>query len=299
MRERQGRISRRAFLATAAAANSAVLDTMIAETPDLQGEIGLTTGSFMKHLAHASPTGRFRILDLPKIMRDELDMRVLDLMTRTLESFDPEYLEQLRAAAKDNHCIITNLKMNQPVDMASLDLETRKQALKTYKETIDVAKRLGCRWVRPVPGKGKSPDKKILAASFDELIDYAGSKGISLLIENTGWISSDSDAIPAMIKAVGDRLTASPDTGNWNDQVRFDGLEKAFPLASTCDFKAYQLEPGGSHPRYDLKRCFQTGWDAGFRGPWCIEHFNESLEGLLAGFATVRDRLRQWTAEQA
>ena len=62
----------------------------------LENEIGLTTGSFMKHLE----AGEFRIIDLPKIMRDDLDMRVLDLMTRTLESFKPGYLDQLREGAE-------------------------------------------------------------------------------------------------------------------------------------------------------------------------------------------------------
>lgn len=76
-------LARRAFLgATIGAAAGLGFSA-----PDgcLEGEIGLTTGSFMKHLAD----GKFRILDLPKIMRDRLDMRVLDLMTRTLESFEP------------------------------------------------------------------------------------------------------------------------------------------------------------------------------------------------------------------
>jgi hypothetical protein len=130
------------------------------------------------------------------------------------------------------------------------------------------------------------------------LIDYGVEKGISILIENTGWISKDADAIPDMIRRVGSGLFASPDTGNWaDDSLRVAGLEAAYPLAATSDFKAFQLEADGSHPKYDLKKCFQIGWDAGFRGPWCIEHFHETLPGLITGFAEVRDRLRQWIAE--
>ncbi len=264
---------------------------------DLKGEIGITTGSFMKHITFKPQKGKQRMLDLPVMMRDELDMRVIDLMTRTLESFEPAYIDELRTRAEKAGCIITNLKMNQRgLDMASPDKATRVKAMTEYRRTIDVAQRLGCRWVRPLPGSGR-PDLNRLADSYKELIDYAAPKGISLLIENNGWISNNPNAIPSVLAKVPQGLDAAPDTGNWTNEVRFEGLKKAFPHAVTCDFKAYQLGPNGEHPRYDIKRCFRVAWDAGYRGPWCLEHFNESLDGLLKGFAQLRDWIKQWTKE--
>ena len=217
-------------------------------------------------------------------------------MSRTLESFEPAYLEKLRGAVADNNCIVTNLKCNQRgIDMASPDAEKRSHALKTYKESIDAAKLLGCRWIRPVAGGGKNPDRNLLAESFRELIDYGADRGIGILIENTGWVANDPEAIPDMISRAGDGLHASPDTGNWkDDETRYAGLAGAYPHAITSDFKAFQFEPNGNHPKYDLEKCFHTGWDAGFRGPWCIEHFHTDLPGLIKGFATVRDLLRGW-----
>lgn len=260
----------------------------------LDGEIGVTTGSLMRHLTIEPQAGKVRLLDFPKIMRDDLDMRVIDLMTRTLASMEPAYLDELRNRSEKAGCIITNLKMNQTgLDMASLDKETRERALTEYKRTIDAAQRLGCRWVRPAPGPTR-PDIKQLAASYRKLIDYAAPKGISLLIENNGWIKDDPEAIPTVLSAVGEGLAAAPDTGNWTDPARFEGLAKAFPHAVTCDFKAFMFGPEGEHPRYDLKRCFDVAWKAGFRGPWCLEHFNDTLDGLLAGFVRLRDMLKAW-----
>jgi hypothetical protein len=226
-------------------------------------------------------------------------MRVIDLMTRTLASMKPDYLENLRKNAEQAGCVLTNLKMNQPnLEIASPEKDKREHALAEYKRTIDVAARLGCRWVRPLPG-AKRPDFDRLVAGYRELIDYAAPKKISLLFENFGWISSDPDVLPKFIKAVGEGIAASPDTGNWTDKVRYEGLAKAFPLAVTCDFKAFMLGPGGAHPKYDLKKCFEVGWKAGFRGPWCLEHFNETLPGLLAGMKTLRGMLKQWMREAA
>tara|TARA_R110002096_G_scaffold217936_6_gene406050 strand:+ start:1204 stop:2103 length:900 start_codon:yes stop_codon:yes gene_type:complete len=262
------------------------------------GEIGVTTGSFFSHITFGKEAGKISMLDLPKVMDNELDMKVIDFMSRTLESFEPAYLEKLRSAVVDNHCIATNLKCNQKgMNMASPDKEVRQEALRTYKESIDAAEFLGCRWIRPVAGGGRNPDRQRLVESFRELIDYGAAKGVSVLIENTGWVAGDPNAIPELIAEVGEGLDASPDTGNWeNDEIRYSGLTNAYPLAVTSDFKAFQLEPDDSHPKYDLKKCFDAGWEAGFRGPWCIEHFHTDLTGLIQGFGTVRDRLRGWIA---
>jgi len=295
--------TRRDFLKTGALfAGAAALNGPAIAAPglpaDVSGEIGVTTGSFFSHICFQPEAGKIRMLDLPKIMRDQLDMRVIDIMSRTLESFEPAYLEKMRKAADDHGCIITNLKCNQKgLDMSSANEERRAEALRIYKESIDAAHLLGARWVRPVAGSGKLSDRARLIDSFRQLADHGASRGISIIVENTGWIAGDAKAIPDIINAVGrgKGVDAGPDTGNWkDDEIRYAGLAAAYPLAVTSDYKAFQLEPDGSHPKYDLKRCFDAGWNAGFRGPWCIEHFHTDLPGLIKGFGQVRDKLRGW-----
>ncbi len=289
-------MKRRKFLFTA---TSAVLSGVLRgaeRTRDVEGEIGVTTGSFVRHLSAIAQTGKLRLLDLPRIMRDELGMKVIDLMTATLASTEPAYLGQLRTAAADAGCILTNLKMNNPgLDMASTDAGTRRHALDEYKRTIDAAALLGVRWVRPLPGRTR-PDLALVADSYRELTDYAAPKGISLLIENYGWMQGDPDALPAIIKAV-PGLKAQPDTGNWTDAARYEGLRNAFPHAVSCDFKFFELDAGGGHKRYDLRRCFDLGKSAGFRGPWCFEHFHDDLKLLLSDMLLMKSRLQEWIKE--
>lgn len=299
-------ISRRTFLAAAPLAGLAARRVMSAPNEDkarqrgrdLAGQIGVTTGSFTRNLSPQPADGKLVLLDLPRIMRDELDLTVIDLMTATLSSLEPDYCERFRTAAAKAGCVITNLKMNQrDLDLASPDESLRRRSLAEYKQTIDAAARLGCRWVRPA-SKPKQPDLDLLAAGFRELIDYAAPKGISLLVENNGWMQSDPEAIPRVVAAVGQGVAAQPDTGNWTDEARYPGLEKAFPLAATCDFKALKLGPAGEHADYDLRRCFDIAWRAGFRGPWCFEHFNEDLAGMWRDLRLLRDMIRRWTSGQ-
>src|SRR5262245_59352778 len=103
-------------------------------------EVGVTTGSFSKHMTLTPQAGKLYMLDLPKIMRDELGMKVIDLMTATLASFEPKYLDQLRNEAEKAGCVLTNLKMNlKGVDYDSLDEKVRRAALAEYKAKIDAA----------------------------------------------------------------------------------------------------------------------------------------------------------------
>lgn len=295
-------LSRRTFLQCSAVTSaSALLPTVCTRADDpeadpLAGKIGITLSSLSRHLSVERKPGKLRLLDLPRLMRDELDMSVIDLMTPAIPSYEPEYLDQLRAAAEDAGCILTNIKLNQRgLSMTSDDDELREHSLAEYKSTIDAAARLGCRWVRPMPAESR-PDFDRVIDGFRQLIDYGAPKGVSLLIENYRWISNDVDAIPAIIDAVGDGLAASPDIGNWNEDNRYEGLAKAFPHAATCDFKARELGEDGSHALYDLERCFRIGWDAGFRGPWCFEHTHADLGRLLQDLALLRDVLRRWMA---
>lgn len=294
-------LPRRTFLGTAFGAAAGVIlaprTRGAAPAAALAGEIGITTGSFTRHLSPERTAGKLRLLDLPRLMRDELDMRVIDLMTATLVDLSPRYLDALRQAAADAGCALTNLKMNQPgLDLGHPDLAVRRHAITSYKFAMEAAARLGVRWVRPLPA-ARRPDYAVLAEGLRELIDYGGERGLGVLIENFGWLMDDPEAIPAIIRATGPALKAQPDTGNWTDAARYEGLAKAFPFAVSCDFKAFELDAGGEHKRYDLRRCFQVGWDAGYRGPWFFEHFHAELPALVREMGVLRDRIRQWTRE--
>ena len=65
----------------------------------------------------------------------------------------------------------------------------------------------------------------------------------------------------------------------------------------SCDFKAKEMAANGEHRAYDLKRCFDVGWSAGFRGPWCFEHFHDDLAQLFREMGILREMLRRWMAE--
>ncbi|WP_417388710.1 sugar phosphate isomerase/epimerase family protein [Gimesia sp.] len=266
----------------------------------LDRQLGITTSSLAYQLSPRAKEDRITLLELPRILRDELGMTVIDLNTSTLAATDRKYLDQVRAAADKAGCILTNLKMNQPkLDMNSPDAAVRNKALDTYKASIDVASHLGLKWARPLP-LVPTPDIKIHVASYRELCEYGAERNVQLLVENYGWMQSDPDSVVKLVKAIGENVAACPDTGNWDsEEIRYAGLKQTFPIAVTCDFKARNLGPRGEHPLYDLKRCFEIGWQAGFRGPWCFEHANKDRKALFKELVLLREMLQTWMQEAA
>lgn len=297
------RQQRRDFLkigSTAAAALFAGAELRAAPTSpsrNLAGQLGITMSSITRLAGDAGPL-KYPLSEWPKILRDELDLTILDLNSGVVESHEPAYLEKVRCAADDAGCVLTNMKINRAdVDVGNADPAVRAQAVVECKRWLDTSSRLGLRWARPLPLKTK-PDYDGFVAAYRELADYAAERNVQMIVENYGWMDSDADTVPKLLKDVGRNVAPAPDTGNWaNDEVRYAGLAKMFPTAVTCDFKAGKLGPDGEHKAWDLKRRFDIAWSAGFRGPWCFEHANTDRTALFNELSFLRDLLRKWIAE--
>ena len=266
---------------------------MTIEREDWADECGITSSSFLHQIGPGK--GPLTVLDLPKILRDDLGMRILDLNTNTLGSLDPAHVAKLREAVDRTGCTCTNLKLNQrDIDMNHPDPAERARALDVYRASVDAAVTLGCRWVRPLPCD-EEPDMGLHIDGYRAVADYAGERGIQVVVEEYGWMRGNADSVPRLIEAVDRGLGASPDTGSWEAEVRYAGLARCFPLAVTCDYKAFVLGPDGEHADYDLRHCWQLGRDAGFRGPWCFEHWNESLSDLIRELNLLKEMIGGWS----
>lgn len=295
--------SRRRFLALSAAAAACVVKPRTVsraaapQASHLARRLGITMSSIARLSTDAGPL-KYPLAEWPKILRNELDLTVLDLNSGVVESHEPAYLEKVRRAADDAGCVLTNLKINRgDVDVGNADPVVRAAAVAECKRWLDTAGRLGLRWARPLPLKTQ-PDYAGFVAAYQELADYAAERNVQMIVENYGWMDADADSVPKLIAAVDRNVAPAPDTGNWaSDDVRYAGLARMFPTAVTCDFKAGKLGPDGEHKAWDLKRCFDIGWQAGFRGPWCFEHAHTDRAELFRELGLLRDMLRGWMAE--
>lgn len=257
--------------------------------------VGVNTSSFARQIRSTGARQRIDPFDLPRLLRDELDVRVIDLVHTTLNTRDRYTLERFRARAEAAGCVITNIKVNDhdlPFD--GEEPAARRHALAEYKRWIEAAAVLGARWLRPYPAT-HPPRWETLVASYRELAEHARPLGITLLVENYKWLEAQPEAIPRLVRTLPGLVAAAPDTGNWpDDKSRRRGLALAFPHAATADFKVRELSVGNAHPAYDLHACFKLGHAAGFRGPWCIEHTHAERSILVRELRFLSGQLREW-----
>ncbi|MGZ0174598.1 MAG: hypothetical protein ACKVHE_34280 [Planctomycetales bacterium] len=88
----------------------------------LAGVIGITTGG----LDYQRLNGILNVFTLPEFVRDELEMQLIDLNTRWMESFDQTYARRVRKTAEEKGCYFTNLKVNHKFgDLYSKDANQR------------------------------------------------------------------------------------------------------------------------------------------------------------------------------
>ena len=142
------------------------------QIPDLAGKLGVITATLGSQMSAKPMKGKFTLLELPRVLKGELDLEIIDFNTANFPSFEQVYIEKLRDAVEDSGCIATNLKMNQKVNMDSAKPEERAEAMGVYKKTIDAAQILGVHWVRPLP-RSEMPVRAQHISAYQELIDYA------------------------------------------------------------------------------------------------------------------------------
>ena len=155
-------------------------------------------------------------------------------------------------------------------DIGDADIKKRKKALATYKYWVDVAKKLGCRAMRNVCGEFITiPYKEKLTYAIEgvkELGDYAGGKGLDLLIENHNGYSSDPEWMINLMENVDlKNVGVLGDFTNWTLERNPDtfypdpykGIELLSPYIRAVSAKSETFSISGEEKSTDYKRMFK------------------------------------------
>ncbi len=117
----------------------------------------------------------------------------LDLTSLPELAGNPESTRQLFAAAEvDLVCLSTSCTLD------SKDRRKVARAREELCETIDLASRLGCPFVRMFPGEKQSGDTRESAlarigAELGKIAPYAGEKRVTVLVQNAGDFANSAD----------------------------------------------------------------------------------------------------------
>jgi len=119
--------------------------------------------------------------------------------------------------------------------------------------------------------------------SLKELATYGATKGVSVLIENHGGLSSDGAALAGVMKEVGSPYCGTlPDFGNFcikreggerwgapciEEYDTYKGIAELMPFAKGVSAKSYNFDDTGAETKLDYARLMKIVADAGYKGP--------------------------------
>jgi len=256
----------------------------LAAVPPAQG-ISLAAWSFSGSFFQ----GRWKLLELPGILRNQLQIEGLEHVNQFFENPTLDYLKKLRRACDDSGVKSLIVMVDAEGSTAAVDSAERKLAAVTHRKWIDVAHYLGCHSVRcNVYGAAADWQKDSglvgrAAETFHSLLTYAEGSGLNIIVENHGGASSDPDILVALVKKVNHpKFGLLCDLGNWNKGAdRYAAVRKTIGYARGLSVKG--TWGPNLDPAFDAEKLVRTALDAGYKGWWGLEVTPRRTPGVKLG----------------
>jgi len=294
------RMNRRSFLQLTAGAlvsSMCAPAIVIAKVKEPMKRIGLTTVTFRSRFQATKfkdypIQNELTLKDIPKFYAERFKIHNLEFWSLHFESQSPGYLKDLRKKVEETKSTLINIQVDDgnSFNLSNTDEFRRKVSLACAKQWIDVAAAIGSKAVRINTGQGSI---ETCISSFKQINSYALKKGVVLLIENHGGISSSPDEHVKIIKAVASpNCRTLPDFGNYPDDIRYEGLKKIMPYAHQISAKTMHFNDKMEHTTFDFGRCMRIAKEAGFKGIYSIEQWDPSQK------PKDYEKITDWAIEQ-
>lgn len=224
-------------------------------------------------------------LDLKKktmTLFDFIDMAAgwpLDAVELTAYYFEkttPEYLAALKGRCTRLGLDISGTAVGN--DFCVTDPEALKKQMASVKQWIEHTSLLGGKTIRIFAGtlkKGDDEQRAIKQAieSMQEACEHAGKYGIYLALENHGGITSTSEQLLGLVKAVkSDWFGVNLDSGNFHTEDPYADLAKIAPYAVIAQFKTEIQPKGKPKEEADLSRFVEMMRKVNYRGYVALEY---------------------------
>ena len=211
---------------------------------------------------------------------------------------DMEYWTKFKANCEDAGVTVGLIMCDALGDLGDSDPEDRMTAVDKHKPWVDVAAFLGAKSIR-VNAAGEGTAEEVAANAVDglsKLGEYGASKGINVVVENHGGISSNGKWLSGVMTKVGmDNVGTLPDFGNFCVQYgedscaeeydRYLGMEEIMPFAKGVSAKSNVFDAEGNEVNMDYLRIMKIVKASGFKGYVGIEYEGAELsedEGIKA-----------------
>jgi sugar phosphate isomerase/epimerase len=211
------------------------------------------------------------LLKFPAGIRSQV---ISEMVRETPANPTTQWMASLRNTAYKNGVHVYSV--GSPVKMAQPTPELRQKEVAFAKKWIDIAEHLGAGHVRVFAGSiptGATEEQAVdwCVAVFKQALDYAGSKGILLGVEDDDEMTRTSDQLLNILKKADHPFARiNCDCGNF----RKDGykeVERVAPYAAATHVKTNMSTPDGKREPADWVKLFGILANGGYRGYVSIE----------------------------
>jgi sugar phosphate isomerase/epimerase len=275
---------------------------------NMKRDFKISLAAWSLHRTLGKGEGQRPMLEMPAIAREEFGLDGIELVNQMLPSREPSYLKQFAAEAEKHNVRILLIMCDGEGNIGAESENLRTRAVENHRKWIDIAADFGCHSIRMNWGGApkdvmQKPDllEAFIARSvpgFQQLADYAGNKGLDVLIENHWGPSSYPDAVEKLMAKVNHpHFGVLPDFGNFPDEVdRYDAIDRLMVFAKKAvSFKCYDFDPQtGLDTKIDQERMIRIVHDKhGYHGYIGIEYEGSGpeMEGIRAAKALL-EKLR-------
>ena len=246
-------------------------------------------------------------LDFPKVAKD-FGINAVEYVNQFFKdkAKDETYLAELKRRCADQGVESRLIMIDGEGALGDADSAARTKAVENHYQWVDAAKFLGCFAIRVNAASSGSYDEQMERAAdgLRRVAEYGASRGIAVIVENHGGLSSNGQWLVSVIKRVNlPNCGTLPDFGNFNlgggqEYDRYKGVTELMPFAKAVSAKSHDFDDAGNEIHTDYRRMMKIVKDAGYRSFVGIEYEGQKL-GEAEGVRMTKVLLERVRAELA
>jgi L-ribulose-5-phosphate 3-epimerase len=225
--------------------------------------------------------GELDNLAFPAFAKDEFGIDTVEYVNQFFKdkATDTAYLKELKTRCADSGVSSRLIMIDGEGRLGDPDDAARTQAVENHYKWVEAAKYLGCETIRVNAASEGTWDQqmKLAADGLRRLCQFGAARGINVIVENHGGLSSNGKWLSSVIRKVGMANCGTlPDFGNFRigpdeEYDRYQGVRELMPYAKGVSAKSYQFDDAGNVVETDYRRMMQIVLDAGYHGYVGIE----------------------------
>lgn len=253
-------------------------------------------------------SGKLDNLEFAQVAKNEFGIEAVEYVNSFFKdkATDRVYLADMKQRCEDSGVESLLIMCDGEGNLGDPNEAARKKAVENHFRWVDAAKFLGCHAIRVNAASSGSYEEqiKLAADGLRQLSEFAAPKGISVIVENHGGLSSNGAWLAKTIETVNLKNCGTlPDFGNFNigggkTYDRYQGVQELMPFAKAVSAKSHDFGEAGKEIHTDYTRMMKIVLDAGYRGWVGVEYEGGKLDeyaGIKATKAlleSVRDQLK-------